>query len=130
MSYNYPEIYHSIYPKVVDCINRHMGSMPLYGLVPDENIEQMVDEIYNEMLDECPEIGQDPGERRSRSSRYRSLQRPFYGRSRLLRDFIVVLLISELINRSYPYERYSGWYGYKDIYGFYCGHEMDHEPWY
>lgn len=104
MDYNYPELYYRIYPKVMDSVNKYMNKNKEIRNIPKEDMESMIDEIYEKMAYECPEIDEDPIERRGR---YRITQRPFYGRRRLVRDIISIILISELIRRVNPY----GFYG-------------------
>lgn len=67
-----------------------------------EKMEKIVDDIYIKMVQECPEIHEDPYERRYRG-RVRAEQRIFYGRSRLTRDLITILLISELFRRNHSF---------------------------
>ncbi|SHH88231.1 hypothetical protein [Sporanaerobacter acetigenes] len=114
----YPELYYRIYPKVISAISRSTDNLSVDGNVSEEQVDKMVDEVYEQMLAECPEIGEDPMERRQRSSRYKAMQRPYYGRGRLVRDIISIILISELLRRRYPYN----YYGYGPGYGY--------EPWY
>lgn len=68
--------------------------------VSDEIVEELVDDVYEKLIDECPELDEDPMERRR--GRYRALQRPIYGRRRLARDIIAIIIISELIRRLNP----------------------------
>ncbi|NLY77735.1 MAG: hypothetical protein GX080_06575 [Tissierellia bacterium] len=100
MGMNYPELYYRIYPKAIECIDRYFQNNPHTIDISDEVVEALVDEVYEMMLDECPELDQDPIERRR--GRYRSLQRPIYGRRRLARDIIAIIIISELLRRLNP----------------------------
>jgi hypothetical protein len=117
MDYDYPELYYRIYPKVIDtvsrCINNNQGKD-----ITEEDVEDMIDEVYEKMVVECPEIEEDPVERRRRMGKYRITQRPFYGRRRLVRDIISIILLSELLRRTNPYS-----FGYGP--GYY-----DYSPWY
>lgn len=104
MDYNYPELYYRIYPKAIDSVNRYLEKNGYKRDISKEDMEAMIDEVYEKMVYECPEIDEDPIERRGR---YRITQRPFYGRRRLVRDIITIILISELIRRINPH----GFYG-------------------
>ncbi|MCF6466786.1 hypothetical protein [Clostridium sp. Cult2] len=104
MDYNYPELYYRVYPKVIDSVNKYLEKNEYKGNISEEDMEAMIDEVYEKMVYECPELNEDPIERRGR---YRVTQRPFYGRRRLIRDIISIILISELIRRINPY----GFYG-------------------
>ncbi|CCQ97844.1 hypothetical protein CULT_710037 [[Clostridium] ultunense Esp] len=104
MDYNYPELYYRIYPKAIDSVNRYLEKNGDKRDISKEDMEAMIDEVYEKMVYECPEIDEDPIERRGR---YRVTQRPFYGRRRLVRDIISIILISELIRRINPH----GFYG-------------------
>ncbi|MCF6462962.1 hypothetical protein [Clostridium sp. Cult1] len=107
MDYNYPELYYRIYPKAIDSVNRYLENNNYNSNISDKDMEAMIDEVYEKMVYECPEIDEDPIERRGR---YRVTQRPFYGRRRLVRDIISIIIISELIRRLNPYEFYGGQY--------------------
>ncbi|WP_353096475.1 hypothetical protein [Tissierella praeacuta] len=96
---DYPELYYRIYPKVIEAVNEHLDENYSMENITEEQMEKMVDDIYIKMAYECPEIHEDPYERRSRG-RVRAEQRIFYGRSRLIRDLITILLISELFRRN------------------------------
>ncbi|MCF6459578.1 hypothetical protein [Clostridium sp. Cult3] len=110
MNLNYPELYYRIYPKVIDTVNRHLEDKESMEDITDKDMEKMVDEVYQKMAMECQEIDDDPAERRSRSSRYRAMQRPFYGRRRLVRDIISIILLSELLRRTNPYSYGPGYH--------------------
>lgn len=127
MDYNhysaqYPELYYRIYPRVMDCINRHGYYMAPEGNI-DDDIEYMTDEVYEELIKECPEIDKDPDEIRYKSKEVESSQRPYYGRRRLTRDIITIILLRELFRRRYPRypeyppSRYRPFYG--PGYGYY-----------
>ena len=100
MDYNYPELYYRIYPKVMDTINKYFNKGNRGPNLTEKDIEEMIDQVYEKMVAECPEIDEDPIERRGR---HRATQRPFYGRRRLARDIISIILISELLRRINPY---------------------------
>ncbi|MBU5426370.1 hypothetical protein KQI41_08070 [Tissierella pigra] len=99
MSYDYPELYYRIYPKVISRVDEHLSGNYSMEEITKEQMEKMVDDIYIKMVEECPEIHEDPYERRHRG-RYRGMQNIFYGRSRIVRDLITILLISELLRRN------------------------------
>ncbi len=100
MNMNYPELYYRIYPKAIDSINRYMKNNPYMDNITDEVVETLVDEVYEKMVNECPEIDEDPIERRK--GRYRAYQGIIYGRRRLARDIIAIIIISELLRRLNP----------------------------
>ncbi len=100
MSYDYPELYYKVYPKIILAVNEHLDENCSLDQITDEQMEKMVDDIYIKMVRECPEIHEDPYERRNRSSRVRSEQIIFYGRGRIIRDLITIFLISELLRRN------------------------------
>lgn len=112
MGSNYPELYYRIYPKAIDTVSRYLNNNDFTGNVTEEDIEVMIDEVYEKMIIECPEINEDPGERRGRRGRYRVAQRPFYGRRRLVRDIISIILLSELLRRINTYSYGPGYYDY------------------
>ncbi|WP_416198273.1 MAG: DUF4129 domain-containing protein [Sporanaerobacter sp.] len=120
---SYPELYYRIYPKVMSTISKNVDNLSVAGNVSEDEVDKMVDEVYEQMLAECPEIGEDPMERRQRYSRYKAMQRPYYGRGRIVRDIISIILISELLRRRYPYN----YYGYGSGYGY--GPGYGYEPW-
>jgi len=100
MEMNYPELYYRIYPKAIDSINKYLKNNPGPVNITEDEIDYMVEEVYEKLIYECPEIDEDPIERRGR---YRSLQRQFYGRRRLARDIITIIISSELLRRLNPY---------------------------
>ncbi|NLX60941.1 MAG: hypothetical protein GXZ06_00235 [Tissierellia bacterium] len=100
MEMNYPELYYRIYPKAIDSINKYLKDKPMPANITEDELSYLVDEVYEKLVYECPEIDEDPVERRSR---FRSLQRQFYGRRRLARDIITIIIISELLRRFNPY---------------------------
>lgn len=99
MDMNYPELYYRIYPKAIDTINQYLERNPGAVEINNDDMESLVDEVYDKLVYECPELDDDPVERRGR---YRSLQRQFYGRRRLARDIISIIIISELLRRLNP----------------------------
>ncbi len=102
MYYDYPELYYRIYPKVIAAVNEHLDENFSMEEITKEKMEKMVDDIYIKMVYEYPEIHEDPYERRYRG-RTRAEQRAFYGRSRITRDLITILLISELFRRNHSF---------------------------
>ena len=119
MDYDYPELYYRIYPKVIDTVSGYMNDNNQGKDITEEDIENMIDEVYEKMVVECPEVEEDPMERRSRKARYRIAQRPFYGRRRLVRDIISIILLSELLRRTNPYG-----------FGYGPGYYDYYTPWY
>lgn len=99
MEVNYPELYYRIYPKAIDAINKYLQSNPSIINITDEELEYLVDEVYDKLEYECPEIDEDIVEKRRR---YRGIQRQFYGRRKLTRDIISIIIISELLRRFNP----------------------------
>ncbi|HEY8362071.1 MAG TPA: hypothetical protein VIK77_04230 [Tissierellaceae bacterium] len=97
MNFDYPELYYRVYPKVMAEIESNLDENYSIENITKEQMEKMVDNIYIKMVKECPEIHEDPYERRYR--RVRGEQRIFYGRSQIIRDLITILLISELFRR-------------------------------
>lgn len=106
---DYPEIYYRVYPKVIQAIDTHLGEDYSYDNIPKEKMDVMVDEVFEKVVKECPELSQDPVERRGKG-RIRAAQRPYYSRGRITRDLIAIFLISELLRRnrhgSYPSNPY------------------------
>ena len=111
----YPELYYRIYPKVIDTISKNIKEVPIEEDILEEDIDKMIDEVFEEIVKECPEIGEDPMERRARGPRYRITNRPIYGRRRLARDIISIILLSELLRRINPYV-YGYGPGYSEFY--------------
>ncbi|NLV87790.1 MAG: hypothetical protein GX021_00280 [Tissierellia bacterium] len=101
MNFDYPELYYRIYPKAIAEIDNNLDENCSMENITREQMEKMVDNIYMKMVKECPEIDEDPYERRYRGrGRVRGEQRIFYGRSRIIRDLITILLIAELFRRN------------------------------
>lgn len=96
----YPELYYRMYPMIEDSISRFLRDNPVDSDLTDEQVQDMVDEIYERMIRECPEIDMDPDERGGRRTQdIGAQQRPFYGRRRLSRDLITLILLSRLFDR-------------------------------
>lgn len=107
MDWDYPELYYRIYPKVIQSINNHLDNSYSSDMINEEKFNLIVDDVYKKLIDECPEINNDPYERRGRG-RAKVTQNIFYGRRQIVRDLISILLISELLRRN----RYDGNYPY------------------
>lgn len=123
----YPEIYKKVYPKAEDIIMKYYPyDSPMEEMPTAEEMEKMIDEIYEEVIEDYPEIEDDVRERRI-LSRGISTQRPYYGRRRLFRNFIGLVLLGSLLNRrryypgygNYPYYPGYGNYPYYPGYGNY-----------
>ncbi|WP_066497682.1 hypothetical protein [Abyssisolibacter fermentans] len=112
----YPEIYYRIHPSVVQCIMRYFSSYNALNQMPDEDqLSVMVDEVYSEVVREYPEINKDIKEQKSLIRTKYAQNRPYYGRKRLLKDIISIIIIGELMKRRRPpyYRPYYGpYYGY------------------
>ncbi|MBC8588740.1 hypothetical protein [Paratissierella segnis] len=106
---DYPEIYYRVYPKIIQTINSHLGEDYSIDNISEDELDAMIDEVFYKTAKECPELYQDPSERKGKG-RIRSAQRPFYGRGRITRDLIAIFLISELLRRNnygqYPFNPY------------------------
>ncbi|WFA09415.1 hypothetical protein [Tissierella sp. Yu-01] len=98
MNWDYPELYYRIYPKLLESMNEHLGTDYSYDSISDEKAQIIIDDVYNKMVKEYPEIDSDPLDRRGRG-RVSSSQR-YYGRRRIVRDLIAIFLISELLRRN------------------------------
>src|SRR5690554_5810742 len=110
-NWDYPELYYRIYPKLLESMNEHLGADYSNEVISDEKAKLIVDDVYSKMVRECPEIDSDPIDRRGRG-RVKSAQRIYYGRGRLVRDLITILLLSELLRRSQFGGRYQNPYFY------------------
>lgn len=97
---DYPELYYTTYPKVISEVNLYLEGKSEIEEITPEDIDGMLDNIYVQLANEYPEIHQDIQERKIRSRRYTSQSRAFYGRSKIIRDLISILLISELLRRN------------------------------
>lgn len=71
------------------------------------------------MINDYPEIEDDIREKRV-MSRGVNMQRPYYGRRRLFRDFISLILLGNLFNRRRrrPYPGYGNYPGYRNYPGY------------
>ncbi|WP_130806371.1 hypothetical protein [Senegalia massiliensis] len=111
----YPDIYRKLYPKVEDTIMKYYPYSDMDEMPTEEELEKMIDEIYDDMIKEYPEIEEDIRERRV-MSRGVNMQRPYYGRRRIFRDFISLILLGSLFNRRrrpyYPRYRDRDYYNY------------------
>ncbi len=108
----YPDLYRRLYPKVNDSIERHIRVKGEDWEPTDREVEDMIDEIYEKMMSECPEIDQDLDERKHSMSSIDAMQRPYYGRRRLTRDLIGIILFGSLIGRRRRRRRYFDYPGY------------------
>lgn len=97
MNIDYPELYYSVYPKILSTIDEYLDEDFSIEELTDEEINEMINSIYIKLTKEYPEIREDSYERRI--NRVRGLKRNFYGRSRIIRDLIGISLISELLRR-------------------------------
>ena len=115
MNWDYPELYYSMYPKIIQAINEHLGDDYSTEKISDEKAKVIMDDVYNKLANEYPEIDADPLERRVRNIKIKSKnQRYYYGRGRIIRDLISIFLISELLRRN----RYGGNYPNPYMYPF------------
>lgn len=100
--FNYPDLYYQVYSKVMEVLSKNIHSE--INSLSQDLVEKMIDEVYIDIVDLYPEIDEDPVERRSRFPKYSRInKRYYYGRKKLLRDFISIILISELLRRIHPY---------------------------
>lgn len=99
MSYDYPDLYYRIYPKILSELEIELDNLNYMDEISEEQMEKIVDNIYYDLLDNYPELSDDPYERKYRG-KVRGGQRPFYGRNRIIRELITILLISELLRRN------------------------------
>ncbi|MFA5523455.1 MAG: hypothetical protein WDA24_03780 [Tissierellales bacterium] len=113
----YPDLYHRLYPKVNDCIERRARERGMDWEPSDREIEEMIDEIYDGMRRESPEIDADIDENKYGASMIDTMQRPYYGRRRLSRDLIGIILLGSLLGRRRRRRRYFGYPGYGYGYG-------------
>lgn len=109
MSRDYPELYYRIYPKLLESINDQLGADYSYDEISDEKIQIIVDDVYNKLSKECPEINSDPLDRRRGRVKY---SQTYLSRRTLVRDLISILLISELLRRNREENRYRNPYFY------------------
>jgi hypothetical protein len=97
---DYPELYYRTYPKVVNVVEDYLETKPEVEEITQEEMDEMIDEIYMEVVKEYPEIHEDIQERRINTKKYKRQIREFYGRSRIFKDLIAILLISELLRKN------------------------------
>lgn len=114
MGYDYPELYYRIYPKVINAVNDCLSADTKIDDITEEMMDDMVDVVYEQIVRECPEINEDPSERRYRGRGMRTAQIPFYGRRRIVRDLITIFLISELLRRS----QFGGFWNYSNPFSY------------
>lgn len=112
----YPDLYRRVYPKVNENIERHIREKGEDWEPSDRELEDMIEDIYEGIRKECPEIEEDLDEKRYRMSDVDATQRPYYGRRRLTRDFISIVLLGSLLGRRRrrrrPFPRYGFGPGY------------------
>lgn len=113
----FPELYYRLYPMVEDNVNRYLKENPAGPDLTDEQVQGIVDEIFERLVRECPEIAEDIDEKNNRHAMdVEAQQRPFYGRRRLSRDLISIILLSRLFGRRgrrrYPDYDFRGGFGY------------------
>lgn len=97
MNIDYPELYYSIYPKVILAIDEHLDEKIFTEEITDKDIKDMIENIYIKLVKEYPEIDGDSYEKRR--MRFRGKKNKFYGRSKIITDLISIILISELLRR-------------------------------
>lgn len=121
----YPELYYAIQSKVQETMTRYFGDYPTSLDISKNEIDSLIDEVYNNMLNEYSEIEDDLDEIEKADHTEQQRLRPFYGRRRLLRDAVSIILIGDLLGRGfgYPGYGYSG-YGYPGGYGYPYGPEF------
>lgn len=100
MNHMFPELYHRLRPHIHECMSRHIKEKGEEWEPNRRELDSMTDEIYERMMREYPEIDQDLDERRfGMASDFDAMQRPFFGRRRLLRDLIAITLLGTFLNR-------------------------------
>lgn len=119
----YPEMYMKIYPIAQEVLSKYYPyEAEIYDMPSQTEIDKMIDEVYDKMINDYPEIENDTRERRAEGRGISSQQRPYYGRRRLFRNLIGLILLGGLLNRrrcrggycpgyNYPGYGYPG-YGY------------------
>ncbi|NLL81671.1 MAG: hypothetical protein GX231_05095 [Tissierellia bacterium] len=98
MNWDYPELYYKIYPKLLESLDEHLGPDCSFDSISEVEAQIIVDDVYKKLAKECPEINTDPLDRRRKGRS--NISQTYYGRSRLVRDLISILLISELLRRN------------------------------
>lgn len=96
----YPKTYQIIYPHVKQHCDMCDAQFGTEYTPTREHVEAMVDDIQRKVE---PEIEVEIGEVE---------RQPFFGRRRLARDLISVLLIRQLLGRRRPFYGYPGSFGY------------------
>ena len=110
----YPELYKKIDKESEKCIDKHLSNRP-YDYMPDQQeMDNMVREVYRQIIKEYPEINNDPYEN-NRGLKVKSTRR-FYGRRRITDSFIWYILLDRLGRRRRrpyrPYQPYNRYYNY------------------
>ena len=104
-----------------ECSKMDYDGSPMYDEYPDhETIEQMIDRIYERIVNEMPEVLEEPDMDRQRIPRYR-----------LIRSLTGALLLSELFGRRQRYRRrypYDYFYGYPSYQYPYYGYPYYQYP--
>ncbi len=101
----YPEIFYKLQPFVLMACDE----MDVYGMVNQEMIEKMADNIYDDVCRMYPDMVEYAREQERKASSIpgvAEVQAPFRGgfrRRGLLRDIIEILLLSELFRRRRRY---------------------------
>ena len=105
-NYQYPELYKTVDPEVDKCIDRHLNDRPNYYMPDQQEIDNMVREVYREVIKKYPEINNDPYENNKRM-RVKNT-RKYYGRRRIINDFIWFIILERLLRRRRrrPYRPY------------------------
>lgn len=113
-----PELYKTINKEAEKCIDCHLCNRP-YDYMPDQQeLDNMVREVYREVIKEYPEINNDPYEN-NRGLKVKNTRR-FYGRRRITDAFIWYILLDRLGRRRRrpyrpyprPYQPYNRYYNY------------------
>lgn len=111
-----PELYKKIDKEAEKCIDEHLFNRS-YDYMPDqEEMDNMVREVYRKVIKDYPEINNDPYEN-NRGLKVKA-SRKFYGRRRIADAFIWYVLIDRLDRRrrrTYrpyprPYRPYNWYY--------------------
>ncbi|NMA95556.1 MAG: hypothetical protein GX974_05910 [Clostridiales bacterium] len=90
----YPDIYYQIYPYASQICDRLDNP---YAVYPSEALlDKMIDDCYDICIEEMPDIEEYAGLTVSKDKRV-EIKRT--GRSRLLRDIIAIILLSEFFRR-------------------------------
>ena len=92
---DYPNIYYIIYPKVFNELKTFIMDKNL-KIISEEQVKNFVDTIYFKIIEEFPEIHEDFDEINHNGIIYFE-NRYFYGRTRIMRDLILTIVISEIL---------------------------------